>query len=624
MKKLSSTQLLVFIGLGLFVLALVFPQTFWGFNYHAFLPKPILALLSVFVAFFAYRALKFKTEQEQIFHKRISNLQYVIGLVLAALFISQFLPMAIDVYGDSRSISGKFERIFNGDKSWFDAISKVLSLNIFDLHSGEKFTFNLAYLVKQIFSTSYEKSFYIVNSVFAVTGALFYALLTLKLNNLAKGISALLFFSGNYILATRGHLEVYGASFGFSFMYAYLVKNHFEKNSWNSFGLLLIGGIFLMKSHINHVIVIAPMLFMLGLTLSPKFLERLTFKNVLILIGSGSIGFILAYFLVFENHSSNYAVREKEELLSNVFLPLFGSEVPYDNYGLLNFNHFLDWFSLIIMWSPVAMPIVFITVFKNKEQFIRNHFALILMFLVITYALVAFAINPLLSMPRDWDLLSLGAPFVVVLSAIVLNHSRAQKLMIYKVAFLVSAFVIPRIAVESSKQLSSNRLLAIGAHVHNTYYAGSSVILSSAIKSQQNPDYEYIKDYSLKLSYNSKVYPDNELCHFFTQSAYWLADEKNKKVLALDFFRLALEQNNEYEIALKGAIVILQNQNRVSESLPLVESILVLQPNVKEYHQMLLNCYISLKMKKELQIAVNNYLELFPEDRELIRSKIGI
>jgi tetratricopeptide (TPR) repeat protein len=193
-----------------------------------------------------------------------------------------------------------------------------------------------------------------------------------------------------------------------------------------------------------------------------------------------------------------------------------------------------------------------------------------------------------------------------------------------QVGFLFLAFVIPRFTIESVQQSSSNRLLGVGAHVHNTYYAGSSVILSSAIKQQETPDYEHIKDFSLKLSDKSKVYPDNELCHFYTQAAYWLADEQKKPILALDFFRLALEQNNEYEIALKGAVIILQNQNSISESLPLVQMLLKIQPNIKEYHQMLLNCYVALQMQKELQIAVNNYLKLFPEDREMIRSKLGI
>jgi tetratricopeptide (TPR) repeat protein len=624
MKKLSSAQLLVILGGVLFVLAILFPHTFWGFNHHAYLPKPVIVIIAALLAFVGFKAIRNENKTEDKPAKSLSNRNYVIAITALAFCFSQFFPMAIDAYGDSRSIINKVERIFNEDKTWFDALTKVFSLNIFDLHIGERLMFNMAYLVKLTFNTSFEKSFFLLNSVFVAFGALFFGLLTVKFSNLKKGISALLFFSGNYILATRGHVEVYSASIGFSFLFAYLVKRHLEKNTWNSFAILAFGGLLLMKSHINHVVVIAPILFLMSLTINPKLLERLTVKNIFILIGSGAIGFLMAYFLVFENHNSNYATRNADDLLYNVFLPLSGSEAPFNNYGILNLSHLIDWITLIVMWSPIAVIILMVTVFKRKEILLRNHFALILMFLVISYALIAFVINTLLSMPRDWDLLSLGAPFLVVLSISLVNQFENQRAALLQVGFLFYAFVLPRLVVESIQQSASNRLLGVGAHVHNTYYAGSSVILSSAIKEQDDPDYEQIKEFSLKLSDKAKVYPDNELCHFYTQAAYWLADEQKKPILALDFFRLALEQNKEYEIALKGAVIILQNQNNLSESLSLVQVLLEIQPNVKEYHQMLLNCYVALQMQKELQIAVNNYLKLFPEDRDMIRSKLGI
>lgn len=624
MRKLSLAQLIVAFTCLLFLLALVFPVTFWGFNYHAYLPKPFLVIIAAVLVFIGFKATKGQIKTDEKRNRSLSNHSYIIAITVVAFCISQFLPMAIDAYGDSRSMINKVERIFRADKSWYDALSKVFSINVFDLHIGEKLMFNLVYLVKLAFNTSFEKSFYLVNSVFVVFGGIFFGLLSIKFNNIKKGISALIFFSGNYILATRGHVEVYGASICFSFLFAYLVKRHLEKNTWNSFGLLAFGGLLLMKSHINHVVAIAPMLFLMSLTINPKFIERLTIKNNLVLIGSGAIVFLLAYFIVFENHNSNFSYRNPDDLLINVFLPLSGSDAPFDNYGILNLSHFLDWMTLLVMWSPVAIIILLASLIKRKELLFKDHFALILIFLVITYALIAFVINPLLSMPRDWDLLSLGAPFLVVLAVTILNQIENQKAVALQVGFVFCAFVIPRLTVESIQQYSSNRLLGVGEHVHNTYYAGSSVILSSAIKVQESPDYEQIKEFSLKLSDKVKIYPDNELCHFYTQAAYWLADEKKKPILALDFFRLALEQNNEYEIALKGAAIILQSQNSISESLPLVEVLLKIQPNVKDYHQMLLNCYVALQMQNELQTAVNNYLKLFPEDRKMIRSKLGI
>lgn len=619
--NLASIAMAFLVGL-----SFILPEWTWGFNYLTFLPKPLIFLVVVLCA-----TLFWFLKPKQKSNSTLKKYDFKEGVALIAFPIiialtTYLLPLVTQAYGDSRSILSNYDNFFSSNRSLIKCILALFEPDLFNLHSGEKFTFNAIYIIKSILRIDIADAFAIYSSTLGFLSTLVFTYTLRFFPNVSKPIAFLLLLSSNVILVFSGHIEVYAAFVFFSFLFVFALKLHLVHNKNITLLLMVFTSYFLLKSHISGVFIAAPVIALAILRFNEKAIKFFTIKDAFVLIVSGAIGFTLAYFFVFKNHNSNYADREGD-VLTNVFLPLFGSELPFNSYGIFHVNHLIDFVSLILMWSPIVFLIIGIFMLKKSfSKFLFGADMVIFVFLTITFILSAFVVNPLLSMPRDWDLLSLGAPyFLFVAIALLQSADESLKKIIYPIIIIgFTCFTIPRFIVESNTQLSSDRMLNLGSRVYKTYYAGSSVLLSMAVKQQENPDYDYLKSLAEDLVESGEIYPDNELCHFLTQTAYWLADQKGKKVLALDFFRLALEQNNQYEIALKGAIILLQNQNRLEESLPLVNMILNIQPNIKEYHQMLLNCYVGLKMKKELQVAVNNYLKLFPKDRDLIYSKLGI
>ncbi len=621
MLKLNFfNKITVFVVL-VMALPFVFKESAWGFNYLQFLSsaaKFIVIILGV-IAFLGLRKL-----ENSRFDIKINETWFLILLPVLAVLLTQFFPLSIDIYGDSRTILTNHENFFNSHKSFGEVLLKLLDPNVFDLHNGEKTTLNLVYILHEYLGFSVVDGFNLINIMAVLFSAIAFSLIAKRLE-VNKVIASALFISGNYMLQFSGHIEVYSLSIAFAFVFALALQYHLSKNSQKTLVILAIASFALMKTHISNVLILPVLIAAIVLHFNKQSIRHITPRNMLILAVSSAIGFFLAYFFVFKSYSSNYALRDNEQLLSNVFLPIFSNEPPFNHYSLFNLNHVFDWLNLLIMWSPIALVMLFTSIFSLKTMAIASPIKVFISFLVLAYALIGFVVNPLLSMPRDWDLLSLGAPFLIVLSLFVFSNLESSiKVKIYPIlALTLIVLIIPRFWVETSVNNAANRLLIVGKHVHNTYYAGSSVLLSKAVKEIEKPEFEFLKSFAQDLSDQSDFYPNNELSHFFSQTAYWLAEEKGKNVLALDFFRLSLEHNNEYEISLKGAAVVLQNQGEIAESLPLVEKLLLIQPNIKEYHQLLLNCYVGLKKKKELQIAVNNYLKLFPEDESLLRSKLG-
>ncbi|MBI1183826.1 hypothetical protein GC194_06120 [bacterium] len=617
LKDLSLQQASLAFLVLLLVFSAVFKELSWGFNHLWFLPAPLIVLtLGLAAALF------------WIFSKRslpqLKFLPALIALPVLVLLLVAIAPLATEAYGDTRSILSNYEAFFHGKRSVEDAVLALIDPNIFKLHNGEKFTFNAIFLLMKSLNLTLKEAFYVFDLMWAVLAAAAF-ICYLKLAGIVNYfVPLLLFLSVNFMLIFSGHIEVYAPSIFFLFLFLLSLKLHLQKLKLNTLIYTVLSAVLLIKVHLGNVIVLGPLAFVAALFFFPKMVKYITTRNGLVFWISGVVGFFLAYFFVLHSANSNYAQREAG-FIENVFLPLFSSEAPYNHYGLLHPNHLVDFISLLLLWSPVLWYLL-IKSWWQKEMKQQTIMDVVLIFLLLSYLFESFALNPLLSMPRDWDLLSLGAPVLLIYAAQLWSRSKEIEVKQLNATILAGfvLFSLPRYVVESQPNLSANRLTVVGDHVYKTYYAGSSVLLSMAVKQTEKPDYEALKANAAYLDQQAKGYPDNELSHYFSQTAYWLADDKGKSLLALDFFRLALDHNNEYEIALKGAAIVLQNNNRLDESLPLVYKLLEINPKEKGYYHMLFNCLVALKKEKELKEAAYSYLKLFPEDRNLIRSKLGV
>lgn len=610
----------------LVVVSLVLSEKSWGFNYLWFLPDPAILLilaLSGGLVFISIKKSGKEIAKKQAEQKASPIPVWAISVVLpiSALIVTLLFPLVTEGYGDTRSIITKYTEFFGYSKSYVDSLIPLIDLDIFSLHNGERFTFNFVRLVKGFTHFDLEDSFKVYGAMWAVSSALIYSLYVRSLNRVNLLMPTLFFISLNSILVVSGHIEVYGPSLFFLLLFMYVGRLHFQKNSFRTALFLTLALFFAVKSHFIHFILLAPYAYLVLIRLKSDLFNYLTFRNVLVIFLSGFLGFVLAYFFVFENQNSHYALGGND-LTSNVFLPLFAPASPYNEYSLFHINHITDIINLVLFWSPVLILALF-AVFSQKagHLFMRDNYFLIVVFGLFGYLAISFVLNPLLSLPRDWDLLSIGTPFLLIWVTElwyaqdgIFRRKIGPQLL---AAFLL--FTVPRTIVESQEHLSGMKQLSTGLHVFKTYYAGSSVLLSKGIRQLRAKEEDFISDLMNDLLDGSRAETDLELCHFMSQAGHWYTDRFNDVEKSIVLFRKALEIYPDYESALKGLVISLQNKGRMKASLEPAIRLVNLNPNDKENLQIIINCYHGLQMTGELQQACQHYIELFPEEKEAIQ-----
>lgn len=618
-----QTNGVVLVGI-LLAFSLLLSEKAWGFNYLWFLPRPAILLLILGAG--ALTIHSFRISGKAIIKKKpgeqnskIRPWVLVVLLPLVSLLITSFLPLATEAYGDSRSILSSYQEFFEASKGYVDSILALLDWKIFNLHNGERFSFNAVRLIKNITGFSLQGSFHALGVLCGMGAALIYGLYIRRLDQSKTLLPIVFFLSLNSLLVISGHIEVYGPSLFFLLLFLYFGRLHFEKNRWSTGLLLTLALFFSIKSHFIHFVLLAPYAYLMTLKVKESLFNYLTMRNVLVIFLSGFFGFLLAYFFVFQNHNSHYALESG--LMENIFLPLLAPEAPYDHYSMLNINHLIDMFNLVVFWSPVfVIGLLLIFSQSTKHFYMRDNFFLIVVFGLITYLATAFVINPLLSFPRDWDLLSIGSPFLLIFGSelwfaqnTVFRAKVSPQLM---AVFLL--FVVPRTAVESDEHMSGKKLLNTGLHVFKTYYAGASVVLSKGTKQLNAREEEYMEGLINDLLDHTSVTPDYELCHFLTQAGYWYTDRFNDVEKSEHLFRTAMGLAPKYESAIKGLSINLQKKGKYDEALYLSQQLLDLKPDNREYLQFLINCYKGLGLRAELEQTVRHYIQLFPEEKQKV------
>ena len=124
---------------------------------------------------------------------------------------------------------------------------------------------------------------------------------------------------------------------------------------------------------------------------------------------------------------------------------------------------------------------------KNSLFNLKPEILLTLLNLVLIAGFL-FAINPLFSMPMDWDLFMFPVPILLVLIALMFSHfgteAISRNLLLGLFGFIFCC--IPVFGVFISKPASSQRIERVGIHVFKTYYIHSSTYLLHTLSQEEN------------------------------------------------------------------------------------------------------------------------------------------
>lgn len=623
-RKLRLYKKVALLAAVLVLAVALFRDSAWGINHLYYLDRPITLFLVAIGAVLLYMGFskndrkhsKSDSQPEEV----ISVWQlFILPVVAAALCL--LLPIVTDVYGDAHSIVKNYESFYQKERSISDALWVLFDPDIFNLHNGERFTFNFIFILRKVFGMDLDEAFRLYGAFFCFGMALVYNLY-LKTARLGFNPAYVLFFiSLNSMVVFAGHHEVYAPSIFFLTLFLLLAKRQYERNRRGALIWLAIVLFFAIKSHFINFVLLAPYAFLVVLKLRPSFVNFLTFRNTMVLALSSILGFSLAYFFIFKNHNSHYGIRG-DELFGNIFLPLVAPEAPFDNYSMFNINHLYDFIQLCLSWSPLLWLVLSIRLFKKDLFKSVSNFYLLALLVLLTYAFVSFVFNPLLSMPRDWDILSVGAPALLILGteiwAVMVKRVRYKLLLCLTALFVF--FTLPRVLVESQRDWSGKRLLMVGDHVYKTYYANSSLIISKAVKQMQNVDSESLIRLSDEWIEDSNVKPDTELGHALAQIGIYYAENRRKNLVALKFYNKALYVYPDYALTMRAMATALLNTENYLEALDLAQQLLRMDDSNQQHWHLALNSLAALDMNEELLDASSQYLERFPEDENRINS----
>jgi len=222
-----------------------------------------------------------------------------------------------------------------------------------------------------------------------------------------------------------------------------------------------------------------------------KSVNQLNFKRIVlaILIPALFLG-ILGYVFVFGDYNDPRTLTDFEDI-DRLFLPTLSPAPPLENYNLFSGAHIYDFFNAIIGWSAALIGLVLILFIKARKSIQWGKMALIA--LVVTLALfmsMLFMINPLFSLPMDWDLFCFPVIFLLVLTVRVVSQiENTNNVPVPLLSILgITLLTLPTFYISLAPQAQSLRIRAIGSHVYKTYYEHASTYLLYSL--QNEPDLE--------------------------------------------------------------------------------------------------------------------------------------
>jgi hypothetical protein len=489
-KKLLLTISLLFYSF--YVLGVIFPKAWWATHFINFLdPVPKIALLLAGLGIILYGAFA-KSESEFLNRFSDGNLlkhKVVLPLILATFSVILFVknPISTDVYGDAVRFSNQFNNHseFNNVDLW----EMVLSPNVLDSKTGETTVLPAAYMLQHSHDLTTQEAFLIID---AICGFLYIFLTLLFLRHYVQDKKwcialSVVVITSPILQLFAGHIEIYAPALLLISLFV-ITQLMFLKTDKRLYLFALIPITFLMmKVHSSSFLFLPSLGFTVGYALlkNKRFWKK-RFNWRIILIWIVTPFFILGayvYFVLLEDHIDPRWLQGDLPVLERIFLPIFSPEVPFDRYNLFSLNHIFDYFNLMLMWSAGGMLLFVSIVGFYRKKVNWNAPAVIITGISILFGVTFFfMVNPLLSLPIDFDLFCLPAPvFILFVAAVVVEMKGVElsKILLGGV-FALGLMYIPIVAVNSDDEMLSQRTEAVAVHVFKTYWSHAGDLITES------------------------------------------------------------------------------------------------------------------------------------------------
>ncbi|MFT4982773.1 MAG: hypothetical protein ACI9UR_002651 [Bacteroidia bacterium] len=614
-KHLISIGAAIFIGL--FLIGALYPIDFWGLHHLRFLDFP--QKLTVFMLATAAILIPTKLERgakvDFSLDSTGSIVQFLpfLGTTIFALIIWQF-PVAYDPYGDAVVFEKHLSKISGVDANTWN----ILFGFSLDAWAGQKTMEAVVSLISNHFQITISEAFKRIDLVCGIAFSFFWIyFLTQRFKSVLLIVSmSVIGLASPFMLNFFGRMEIYPPVLALFTIWAVVMFKYFDSKSWKWLILLPILNVLCLKAHPVALLLLPNTVFLIAAGIRPSLFSKLNWLNVFRLL---FIPIILAgaflYFFVFGDHVDGRSLQQSTMQYDHLFLPLFSPEPPLHNYNLLSLNHIWDFLNVIFLWSPAAIFIVLIgSLFGGFKTIVSKPEVILISVPLILIAGLLFVINPILSLPMDWDLYSIPAPFLLMLSAVVLStleNKVALRLIppSLAIAILGSSFL----TCHSSKQAISQRLESVAIHVHQSYYEWTmNIIERSHSISGLTPDSIFEKRANLVNVMRPNAIPDvdREFSELLRNQAKYQYLVKNDFDLARKIMNDALAYDtasgNNHITLMEINFLTGDKQQAHFHSLKLVE---LKHPTEEQALKMAIHCALEADMYQNSLENANLYLQ---------------
>ncbi|MEO1803174.1 MAG: hypothetical protein AAFU33_00110 [Bacteroidota bacterium] len=497
-SPLKSRPLIIGLGISLmFVLAAIFPNTWWGIHYLAFVSRgEMVIFMGIVLALQLYGYFEKGTYSGG---SRVWDLKWL-SLIWAGVMwgICHLIPIIDDNYGN---VFTRTEALNATVSSFPSSIwSSLFSLNV-KLGAGRDFIFEIVGVLAYYRGGSVQENYHIL---VALGGAFWVGMLWWFVPKFLKTphMRWLAFIMGISLAMMQvfmGHAESYGLVLPILGWWLMLMLRYIQTSRIGYLWSLLPLGWLILKLH-NFGILLLPVLALVLLYHWGKnklFVQRIFSLSGMLwwvylpMVVMGLIG----YFFVFEDHVDARDMLDFEDI-DRLFLPLFSPDPPLDRYNLLSWNHIQDYLNIWLMISPVGLLILGTAIGQYRKQIDWNRPEIVLTLLsVLIMASILFMINPLLSMPMDWDVFCFLCPvlFIWILSVLRQMEEIQPKFVSLFSAVGLALFLLPMLLVNADKQSHADRLTNVGMHINRTYWAQSARYILYSLVIREEPVEEYLR-----------------------------------------------------------------------------------------------------------------------------------
>ncbi len=467
------------------LIASFFPESFlWGIHHLAFFDpatRVILVALAIVAAIPPVSGKILTLIERSSEGGGKMNILFPLLTILAGAggaWIFYHFRIITDMYGDSRTL------LFSlADRGYGLA-------DIFRLSENEPLSRLVHQVISRYTGLDLKTTFQLVSSV---CGGLFLMAVCRFVKNLrtsipVKVLAVFVLVGCGTNQLFFGHIEDYTLVYLAIMLFLMLGWNAFE--GIRSYGLMAILLVIGVRLHMEMILLLPAFLYLGAHKVGerhPAVKRWIAPKWILLYVGISLIGAVLAYFFVF--HADQLSTDLQTERASKIFLPL-GNPLPYPHmYSLLSLNHLSDVLQeFLLTVSPGALIILCLGAMMVRSFPWRNPRTVFFALAGFYFVLFDLTVNPLLTMPRDWDFFSLAAAPVTFLAIALAfdffqtrgSHAGARALAgIVLGSAIISCSIF---AINQNASKAAQRLRSVGVWTYRSYFWGSAYMINVGLK----------------------------------------------------------------------------------------------------------------------------------------------